>query len=82
MEKEIDLTPFAKKLFVRIFLRMVQHTPKGQLPKFKFYIRDFAHFIIQYVYDYQAIHQMDRIAPNTAEIFGYEERQIYRIKEK
>ena len=82
MEKEIDLTPFAKKLFVRIFLRLVSHAPEGKLPKFKFYVRDFAHFIILYVYDYQVTHQMDRIAPNTAESFGYEERQIRRLKEK
>ena len=82
MKKEIDLTPLAKKLFVRIFLRMVRRTPQGELPKFTFYVRDFAHFIIQYVYDYQVTHQMDRIAPNTAEIFGYEERQIRRMQEK
>lgn len=82
MEKEIDLTPLAQKLFVRIFQRMVSHAPQGKLPKFKFYVRDFARFIIQYLYDYQVMHQMDRIAPHTAEIFGYEERQIRRMQEK
>ena len=49
MEKDIDLTPFAKQLFVRIFMRMVQHTPQGKLPKFHFYVRDFCHFVIQFV---------------------------------
>ena len=82
MEKDIDLTPFAKQFFVRIFMRMVQHTPQGTLPKFHFYVRDFCHFVIQFVYDYQVTHQMDKIAPHTAEIFGYEERQIRRLQEK
>ena len=82
MKTTIDVTPFAEQLFVRFFLRMTRLAPKGQLPAMTFKLREFCDFVIQFVYDYQVTHQMDKIAVNTGEMLGYEERQIRRKNEK
>ena len=76
--KSLDLTPLAKQWFVENFVTFVNEDVT-KVDHFTFDVRDFARFVVSFVYDYLHDRHFRHAARDTGYALNYEPRSVNKI---
>ena len=76
--KELNLTPLAKEWFVNQFIAFVGEDVE-KVDHFHFDVRDFAQFVVTFVYDYLHNRHFRHATRDTGYALHYEPRSVHKI---